>query len=181
MKREHLFSPDRKYRYALWRRFEQPYEMLTEYSPTTMRDGYVMFIGLNPSTADENKDDPTLRRCIDFAKRWGYCELCMTNLFGFRATQPRDMLKTANPIGADNDITLLRVAKEAAMILCAWGGEGKFGGRDEVVADMLTRPYAGQKDLMALRLISDGSPEHPLYIPAETKPIIWRSYKPILV
>lgn len=173
MKREHLFSPNRKYRYALWREWDL--DLLTGCADDAEHAGeFLMVVGLNPSTADEKKDDPTLRRCIDFAKRWGFEALCMTNLFAWRATKPRELLKIADPVGPENDITLIKVAKEAGMILCAWGGEGKLGGRATVVTNMLAAPYAGGKDLMALRLIKDGSPEHPLYMPAETKPITFK-------
>jgi hypothetical protein len=78
-----------------------------------------MFVGLNPSTADEGGDDPTIRRCVGFARDWGYSGLCMTNLFAFRATQPKDMLAQADPVGPNNDETLTRLAKEAKVIVAA--------------------------------------------------------------
>ena len=74
------FSECRKYRYTLWRRWDGLFA-----------SGYAMFIGLNPSTADETNDDPTIRRCIGYARDWGYGGLCMTNLFAFRATLPKNM------------------------------------------------------------------------------------------
>ena len=82
------FSESRTHRYALWRIWEKGAPM-------------VMFVGLNPSTADETQDDPTIRRCIDFAKRWGYGGLYMLNIFAFRATNPKDMKAAADPVGPD--------------------------------------------------------------------------------
>lgn len=164
--RQHIFSPCRRYRYALWREWD------TESDLVCMPDGgdrgfqYLMVVGLNPSTADETKDDPTLRRCMDFARRWGYGALCMTNLFAFRATQPRDMIKAADPVGPDNNMLLLKHAREAGMILAAWGKEGTFQARDRIVTAFLaTYP------IHCLGQNKDGTPWHPLYIPAVTKPI----------
>ena len=88
MKKNAKFSACRKYRYALWRTWD-------ESKP------YVMIIGLNPSTADENKNDPTITRCINFAKSWGYGGVCVTNLFAFRATVPSDMKTSNDPIGTE--------------------------------------------------------------------------------
>ena len=82
-----IFSECKKYRYLLWRKWGK--------SPHSK---YVMFVGLNPSTADESIDDPTIRRCICFAKDWGYDGLFMANLFAYRATYPVDMFKFAEPI-----------------------------------------------------------------------------------
>lgn len=98
MKKTAKLSDCRTYRYELWRTWD-------ESKP------YAMFIGLNPSTADETEDDPTIRRCINFAKTWGYGGLCMTNLFAYRATQPEDMKRASDPIGNKNDETLILLAK----------------------------------------------------------------------
>ncbi len=100
-----VFSSNRVYRYVLWREWNQ---LLS--APFR----YAMFIGLNPSTADETKNDPTVRKCIGFAKRWGYDGLCMTNLFAFRATDPGAMLKDLAPIGPDNDDWLVKLRPGAA-------------------------------------------------------------------
>lgn len=147
-----LFSPCRLYRYSLWRRWDAPAK------------GYVMFVGLNPSTADENLDDPTIRRCIGFAKAWGYAGLCMTNLFAFRATKPSDMRLAHEPIGANNDVTLKRLAQEASVIVAAWGTNGIFLGKDREVRLLLP-------DLHCLRLTKAGHPSHPLYLPGNLTPV----------
>lgn len=145
-------SPCRAYRYDLWRRWSTD-------------KGYVMFIGLNPSTADETNDDPTIRRCIDFAKRWGFGELCMANLFAFRATQPRDMKAAADPVGPDNNRSLQTLADGASIIIAAWGKDGTYQGRDKQVLKMLPR-------LHCLKQNKDGTPAHPLYLKSELTPYI---------
>jgi len=86
LKTDAKFSACRKYRYALWRNWD-------ESKP------YAMIIGLNPSTADENKNDPTITRCINFATSWGYGGVCVTNLFAYCATVPSDMKASNDPIG----------------------------------------------------------------------------------
>ena len=144
-----MFSPDRAHRYTLWREFD-----LTNHA-------YVQFIGLNPSTADEVEDDPTVRRCIDFAKRWGYGALCMTNIFAFRATDPRDMKAHPEPIGRDNDSWLRQVAAGAGLVVAAWGIHGAFMGRGQAVSAYLP-------GLKCLGVTKDGSPRHPLYVKAQT-------------
>lgn len=80
-----------------------------------------MFVGLNPSTADESKDDNTIRRCVAYAKEWGFDGLCMTNLFAYRATDPKVMLAQADPVGEGNDQVLLDLSKSAGMVIAAWG------------------------------------------------------------
>lgn len=152
MERSATLSACRTYRYALWRRWG--------------RGDYAMFIGLNPSTADETNDDPTIRRCIGFARAWGYDALCMANLFAFRATQPADMKKAADPVGPENDQALLYLAAGAGIVVAAWGAHGTFKGRDQSVRRLLP-------GLHYLRLTKDGHPGHPLYLPADLKPQRW--------
>lgn len=105
-------SDDRLYRYGLWRKWDDRPK--------------VMFIGLNPSTADEVEDDPTIRRCIGFANSWGYGGIVVANLFGFRATDPTALQKATDPIGPENDEWLYRLADEAALVVGAWGNGGLF-------------------------------------------------------
>lgn len=90
MIKDTIFSPCREYRYTLYR----------EWAPG---DKVVMFIGLNPSTADEVNNDPTVRRCINYAKQWGYTGMYMTNIFAYRATDPNVMKAHPEPVGAEND------------------------------------------------------------------------------
>jgi hypothetical protein len=137
------FSADRRYRYTLWRTgLQDERELFVTASNTMNRDGrakqFVQFIGLNPSTADETNDDPTLRKCMKFAQRWGYGALCMTNLFAFRATEPTVMKGESDPVGPDNDQWLSEIAGKAGMILVAWGKDGDHMQRDlEVLHELL--------------------------------------------
>ena len=152
MEKDADFSPCRKYRYALWRIWGR----IT---------GYAMFIGLNPSTADETDDDPTIKRCIAYAKDWGYSGLCMTNLFAYRATKPKDMKAAADPIGPDNDQWLRDAGSQASIIIAAWGCDGSYLDRDKAVREMFPT-------LHYLRL-TNKQPWHPLYLPKDLKPTLW--------
>lgn len=151
-------SPCRRYRYALWRTWDE----------TLPR---VMFIGLNPSTADETVDDPTLRRTMDFARRWGYGGVGNGNLFAFRATEPRDMMAAPDPVGPDNDAWLRRLADEAALVVAAWGNGGAFMDRSAAVRGLLD-------GLHCLKLNASGEPAHPLYQRKETRPSPWAGTAP---
>jgi hypothetical protein len=146
-----IFSPCRTYRYTLWRQW-------------LGGEGYAMFIGLNPSTADETSDDPTIRRCIAFAKSWGYGALCMTNLFAFRATDPKVMMAADSPVGEENDKHLLESSHYAGVVVAAWGAHGTYKGRDAEVHALLPT-------LHCLRLTAGGHPGHPLYLPKMLMPI----------
>lgn len=152
------FSPCRTWRYALWRRWGDP----------ELRSSMLAVIGLNPSTADETEDDPTIRRCIAFAKRWRYDGLFMLNLFAFRATLPADMKRAADPVGPTNDQAIYRYCDQSSFILAAWGTHGTFRGRAEEVAKLLSWP------VYCLRLTKQGHPEHPLYVPGNQKPVMFR-------
>ena len=124
----------------------------------------VLFIILNPSTADEVEDDPTVRRCIQFAKDWGYGALCMTNIFAFRATDPAVMKAYPEPIGQDTDATLAELAKNAGVVVAAWGNHGSHLGRDRQVVALLS-------DLHCLKVTKAGQPSHPLYLSRALKPM----------
>jgi len=147
------FSPCRKYRYTLRRSW-------------IGGAGACAFIGLNPSTADETKDDPTIRRCITYAKDWGYESLLMLNLFAFRATKPGDMMAAHDPIGPDNDAAIAEAVIKCAVVVAAWGANGRFWNRDFAVRRIVPK-------LHYLRLTSTGCPGHPLYLPKTLKPIEW--------
>lgn len=147
-----VFSPCRKYRYSLFHIWDKD-------NPT-----YAMFIGLNPSTADENKLDPTLRRCAAFSKRWGYGGLVMTNIFAYRDTDPKIMKKQDDPIGPDNNSILLECSKEASVIIAAWGNHGEFMNRGNEVKKLI-------KNLCCLKLSKNGNPYHPLYLKGDLNPI----------
>lgn len=162
-----VFSPCRSFRYTLWREWD--IDLLTGCSDDLAHPHeYAMFIGLNPSTADEKKDDPTIRRCMNFAKAWGYGALCMTNLFAFRATDPRKMMKRENLADIDNHHHLLRCASGAGIVIAAWGKHGKFAHRDLTVMQWLNGIGV---TLHCLKRNQDGSPMHPLYVPGATVPV----------
>jgi hypothetical protein len=169
LNRETVFSPCRLYRYTLWRDWERRNLFDRPCGKTERAASYLMVIGLNPSTADETNNDPTIRRCIDFAKRWGFGALCMTNLFAWRDTRPANMKKAADPVGPLNDYYLFEVAKNAGMILAAWGKCGAHRKRAAYLRDVFRE---AKFPIHRLRLNNDGSPEHPLYIPADTVPAL---------
>ena len=146
-----VFSDCRKYRYALWR-------MWNEHKPIAM------IIGLNPSTADQTRNDPTITRCINFASSWGYGGVCVTNLFGFRATAPTELKAHHDPIGKENDAWIHEIAKGAEITVAAWGNHGKFLNRSLEILPSLDQLYC-------IKMNKSGEPAHPLYLKAELKPV----------
>ena len=145
-------SACKRYRYSLWRQWAE--------------GSSVMFVGLNPSTADATIDDPTIRRCIGFARAWGYGGLIMTNLFAWRDTSPRNMMAAYDPIGLDNDRVLQESQCKAALTVAAWGAHGAYLGRGSFVRQLLPRMHY-------LRLTKNGHPGHPLYLPGNLRPEVW--------
>ncbi len=145
------FSPCRSYRYTLGR----------EWDPTLPT---IVFVGLNPSTADEERDDPTIRKCIGFAKLWGYGGIVMLNLFAFRATKPADMKRAAEPIGELNRSAFIDATK-GRKVVAAWGVHGSHRERSKELLRLAT--FAGVS-LECLGTAKDGEPRHPLYLPYTT-------------
>ncbi len=145
------FSPSRLYRYTLWRIWDESLPAC-------------MFIGLNPSTANETEDDPTIRRCINFARSWGYGQLVMTNLFAFRATNPVDMKSYHSPVGIMNNSAIICEAKKASIIVAAWGNHGSYKNRASCVTAMLPNLHYLEKSVK-------GQPKHPLYLKANLIPV----------
>ena len=137
------FSDCRKYRYALSRTWNG-------------KKKTILFIGLNPSTADEKIDDPTIRRCINYAKNWGYGSLLMVNLFAYRATMPTELKNVKNPIGNDNDLHIIELSKKVDVAVDAWGNEGSLLNRDKEVKKIIP-------NLKCLKINKSGQPAHPLY------------------
>jgi hypothetical protein len=147
-----VFSECRAYRYALWRVWDE--------------DGATLnIIGLNPSKADEVVDDPTIRRCIDFGKRWGYGGLVMTNLFALRSTDPRGLATVEDAVGPRNDEELRVQAFEAGLVVAAWGAHPLAVARAEAVRPLIERYHVG-----CLGTTRSGAPKHPLYLPKTTAP-----------
>lgn len=130
-------------------------------------DGEIVgFVMLNPSTADAEKDDPTIRRCIGFAKQWGFDGIEVVNLFAYRATFPSDLIKAVDPIGPDNDQHIRAVASTCRTIVAAWGQLWHgFETRGRNVAAILED---GFRKLKCLGVTKDGFPKHPLYLRKDT-------------
>jgi len=144
------FSADSKYRYRLWR----------DVRPDAV--GSVTFVMLNPSTADAQKNDPTIRKCIGFVKQWGYRRLEVVNLFAWRATDPKELPKVAEPIGQENDRAILDTCLTSEWVIAAWGSNKFAQRRAGDVTWMLTKHGI---HLRCLRRSVQGNPWHPLYVP----------------
>ena len=144
-------SKCQRYRFALWRIWDPSLP-------------YVLFIGLNPSTADASNDDPTLVRCRNFARDWGYGGVVMANLFAWRATQPADMLAATHPVGRGNNAWLKKLSGQAGIVIAAWGNDGNHLQRAGKVRALLPEMYC-------LKLNKSGQPAHPLYLKASLKPV----------
>lgn len=144
------FSPCGRYRYTLQRSWDAG-------GPA------VLFVGLNPSTADAERNDPTIRRCIGYAKNWGFGRLVVANLFALRATDPRDLLAASEPVGPENDRWLAKCQAEADLVVAAWGNHGVHLGRSAAVLRELKNPHC-------LRINASGEPAHPLYLPGDLAP-----------
>lgn len=168
IERKTVFSPCRLYRYCLWREWDHDSLGIQPVQIWQRGIQYVQWIGLNPSTADEIQDDPTIRRCIAFSKAWGYGAMCMTNLFAWRATKPSDMLKAFSPVGLENANHLLACAKQAGLVVAAWGKHGRHLEQQEFVKRVMENNHI---TLHHLGLNGDGTPKHPLYLPKTLTPI----------
>lgn len=130
----------------------------------------VAFIGLNPSTATEFEDDPTVRRCRGFAHAWGFDGFVMLNIFAYRSTDPYRLRDVPGPIGKENDDILKFYAVLCKQVVCAWGTHGAYLDRGAVVESMLRIEGVA---LYHLGLTDGGFPKHPLYLRSDTKPILW--------
>ena len=150
------FSEDRKYRYRLTRRLGASSRRL-------------LFIMLNPSKADETQDDATIRRCIGFARSWGFGTLEVVNLFALMATHPAELRRAAEPVGKRNDYHISAAVKAADRVICAWGNHGSHMNR---AAQTLTS-LRHTAQLCHIGLNKSGEPRHPLLIPKSATPIGW--------
>jgi hypothetical protein len=149
------FSDDRRYRYLLWRRWE------------SRSSGTVTFIMLNPSTADAETFDPTVRRCFGFARDWGFGAMDVVNLFALRSTYPEMLKKARDPVGPENDAVLLEAVKGSDLVVAAWGIHGRLYGRDLEVQKLL----ASKGDLHCIGTTKAGAPLHPLHQPKRLRPV----------
>lgn len=152
-----IFDATGQYRYWLGREWEQ----------TAPRVGFVM---LNPSRADAVVDDPTIRRCVGFARSWGYGSLEVVNLFAYRSPSPKILNQVSDPVGQENDRTLQAFGQRVDRIILAWGNWGKLQERDRAVLELFNSSL-----LYCLGITKLGQPCHPLYLKADLQPIRFRS------
>jgi hypothetical protein len=148
MLRGATFDPTGAYRYHLWREWDAARPAVT-------------FIMLNPSSADAGRDDPTIRRCIGFARSWGYGRLEVVNLFAYRASSPRELFAASDPVGPVNEAYLARAAGD---IVVAWGNHGTNAAER-------ASEVAAAEDARCLGLTALGQPRHPLYVAATVTPV----------
>lgn len=151
------FSADRRHRYLLTRTWDD-------------RAPIVNFVMLNPSTADAFVLDPTNRRCVGFAKSWGYGSMVTTNVFAWRSTDPMGLRAADDPVGPDNDRAILDAARRADLVIAAWGVHGELGGRGEFVRATLV---GAGVPLHVLGCTKGGHPRHPLYLRSDVVTAPW--------
>lgn len=144
------FSKCKCYRYSLSRSWNEG-------------SGKAVFIGLNPSTGDQHEDNPTIRRCVGFARAWGCNSVEIVNLFAFCATKPEHLMLSAEPVGRNNDRWISAAIGGATLSIACWGNHGGFLGRADTVQER-------HSDLLCLGINASGQPKHPLYIKATQTP-----------
>lgn len=160
MERYASLSDDGLYRYSLTRTWD--YDLPS-----------VAFCMLNPSTADALIDDPTIRRCVGFARGWGYGSLNVVNMFAWRATDPDALALADDPIGPENDRALFAVSQQGPLV-CAWGASVPHYWRHRPAA-IVAQLRAARAELFHLGLTKDGHPRHPLYLRGDTAMTRWSS------
>ena len=136
------------YRYLLWRTWDTRLPCL-------------LWVLLNPSVADADADDPTLRRCQAFSAAWGYGALEIVNLFGLRTQYPRGLLDASDPVGPANDQFILAASRRASAIIAAWGNHGAYQQRERIVMSLLA--CGGSAAVLCLGMTKRNQPCHPLY------------------
>jgi len=147
-----VFDASGMYRYSLWRAWYADHPR-------------IVFIMLNPSTADEQRNDPTIRRCIEFARTWQFGSVEVVNLFAYRATDMKELLKVDDPVGEENDRFIVKAVEGCSTIVVGWGTKGTLLGRDRQVMQLLT----SKQDVYCLGMTKDGHPRHPLYVKGDTR------------
>src|SRR5712691_8908019 len=146
-----IFDRTGRYRYSLWRGWSADHPRM-------------VFVMLNPGTADEQRNDPTISRCISFAHAWGFGSVEVVNLFAYRTSYPIELIKAPDPVGKDNDRFLAQALERAARIVAAWGMNGTLLGRDQYVSQLL----AHRHDVYCFGTTKGGHPRHPLYLKRDT-------------
>ncbi|MGE0385633.1 MAG: DUF1643 domain-containing protein [Gammaproteobacteria bacterium] len=149
------FSRCGRYRYTLWR----------QWNPAR---GTCLFIMLNPSTADAGGDDPTVAKCGRYARRWGFGRLEVRNIFALRSTDPAGLRRVYDPVGPGNDAAIARAARQADLVICAWGAHGSYLDRGQRVLALIAGLGV---DAYCLEKNADGAPRHPLYVTDSRQPM----------
>jgi hypothetical protein len=126
---------------------------------------------LNPSTANAEKFDPTVRRCFGYACDWGFGSMEVVNLFAFRSTYPEQLTKADDPVGPENDAVIIRAINESDLVVAAWGIHGKLHGRNLKVQRLIE----GIKDLHCIGTTMAGAPLHPLHQRKSLKPVLFNN------
>lgn len=168
---------DGVYRYLLWREWRGTHKVSNWRWNGHDGAGKIigepkacLFIMLNPSTADADHDDPTVRRCISFAKAWKYERLEIVNLFAYRTKDPKELFAlnhNDDPVGVRNQNYIEDLAYRAGIVIAAWGVHGQYMDQAETV-----RGWLGSRKLHALKLTKEGFPQHPLYVKGDVTPIL---------
>jgi hypothetical protein len=156
MIRSAVLSPCNRYRYQLSRQWGS--------------GALLGFIMLNPSTADAETDDRTIRRCIGFSRDLGYSGILIGNLFAWRATNPKELKASPDPIGPENDHHLRQVAEQSSLLVCAWGTNGTLNNRNRKVLELIQNTG---REPHCLERTKHGHPKHPLYVLASTMPMLF--------
>jgi len=149
-----IFDASERYRYQLWRGLEAG-------------RGRVLFVMLNPNTADEQLDDPTIKRCRGFARDWGFARLDVVNLFALRTRHPSVLVRRRAPVGPLNDTFIRDCAWAADLVIAAWGNHGSHRGRDGQVLTLLRGLHV---PIYCLKTNNSGQPRHPLYVRSSASP-----------
>jgi len=157
-KKDALIDPTGKYRYWLLRQWNNK------------PGNFVNFVMLNPSKADAEVDDNTIRRCVKYAKKWGFDGIYVTNLFAFRATDPKCIKKASDPIGKENNKYIKLIAKKSKLIVLAWSNHGSFMQRDMAAIKILS----GIHPLRCLGTNKSGQPKHPLRLNKNLNPVRYK-------
>lgn len=156
-------------RYRWWLR--RSWKLWDAQGFATTGKGVCCFVMLNPSTADALQDDPTIRRCIGFARSWGYDTLSVRNLFAWRATDPRELGKAQNVTGGQRGDSEILAAVTANLLVAAWGAGAPFG-RDMDVLELWAK-FFPDVPIYCLGTTKHGHPKHPLYVKADTQPVLF--------
>ncbi|HEY9754790.1 MAG TPA: DUF1643 domain-containing protein [Oculatellaceae cyanobacterium] len=145
------FDRTGRYRFSLHRRWSDELQAAT-------------MVMLNPSTADHLRNDPTINRCIQLSRAWGFGSLNIVNLFAYRTNSPAHLRSIQRPVGKENDTHIMKQCLKAGKVIIAWGNHGSFRGRDKEVLNLLST-----FDLWCIGQTKLGQPKHPLYVPAGVK------------